>query len=54
MAKRYDQEEGIDYDEMFDLMTALEVTGILLALALHADINLCQINVKCAFLNSYL
>ena len=54
MAKGYNQEEGIDFDETFALVARLEAIRILLAFASHMNIKLYQMDVKCAFLNGYL
>ena len=54
VAQGYNQEEGIDYEETFDLVARLEAIRILLAFASSKNIKLFQMDVKCAFLNGYL
>ena len=54
MAKGYTQKEGIDYKEIFSLVTMLKSIRILLSIAAHYDYEISQINVKTAFLNGDL
>ena len=54
VAQGYNQEEGIDYEETFAPVARLEAIRILLAFASSKNINLFQMDVKCAFLNGYL
>ena len=54
MAKGYNQEEGIDFDETFALVARLEAIRILSTFASYMNIKLYQMDVKCAFLNVYL
>ena len=53
MAKGYNQEERIDFDETFAAIAQLEAIRILLASASHMNIKLYQMDVKCGFLNGY-
>ena len=50
----YNQEEGIDYEEMFAPVARLEAIQILVAFAGHMEIKLYQMDIKSAFLNRYL
>ena len=50
----YNQEEGIDFDEIFATVARLEAILIFLAFASNMNIKLYQMDVKCAFLNGYL
>ena len=54
VAKGYNQEKGIDYDETYAPVTRLEVVRLLLALSCIKGFKLYQMNVKIAFLNRYL
>ena len=54
MAKGYNQEEGIDYDETFAPVARLEAIRMLLAFASFMDFKLFQMDVKSAFLNGYI
>jgi len=54
VAKGYNQEEGIDFDETFALVARLEAIRILSTFASYMNIKLYQMDVKCAFLNVYL
>ncbi|KAL8133946.1 hypothetical protein AgCh_009131 [Apium graveolens] len=53
-AKGYSQEEGIDYDETFSLVTRLEAIRIFLAFAAHSNFKVYQMDVKSVFLNGEL
>nr|GEW70367.1 ribonuclease H-like domain-containing protein [Tanacetum cinerariifolium] len=46
----YTQEEGIDYDEVFVLVSRIEAVGLFLAYASFKDFVVYQIDVKSAFL----
>ena len=52
VAQRYNQEEGIDFDEIF--IARLESIRMLLVFACHKDFILYQMDVKSAFLNGYI
>ena len=54
VAQGYSQEEGIDFDESFVLVTRLESIRILLVFACYMDFKLYQMDVKSAFLNEYI
>ena len=54
MAKGYNQEEGIDYEETFAPVARLEAIRILLAFASMKGFRLYQMDVKSAFLNGYI
>ena len=54
MAQGYNQEEGIDFHENFVLIARLESIRMLLAFSCHKYFILYQIDVKSAFLNSYI
>jgi hypothetical protein len=51
VTKGYSQVEGLDFEEAFAPVVRLESICILLAYATHNDFNLCQMDVKSAFLN---
>ena len=51
VAKRYNQEEEIDFDETFAPVARLETIRLLLAYASIMDIKLYQMDVKSTFLN---
>nr|GEZ26497.1 copia protein [Tanacetum cinerariifolium] len=50
----YNQQEGIDYDKTYALITRLESIRILLAYACALDFKLFQIDVKSTFLNGFI
>ncbi|GJV86015.1 retrovirus-related pol polyprotein from transposon TNT 1-94 [Tanacetum coccineum] len=50
----YNQQEGIDYDETYALVTRLESIRILLAISCVNDFKLYQMDVKSAFLNGFI
>ena len=54
VAKGYNQEKDIDYDETFALVARLEAIRMLLAFASFMDFKLYQMDVKSAFLNSFI
>ncbi|GJU04772.1 retrovirus-related pol polyprotein from transposon TNT 1-94 [Tanacetum coccineum] len=54
VAQGYSQQEGIDYDETYALVSRLEYIRILLAYAYALDFKLFQMDVKNAFLNGLI
>ena len=54
VAKGYNQEEGIDYEETFAPVRRLEAIRMLLAFASFMYIKLYQMDAKCTFLNGYI
>nr|GEW21673.1 hypothetical protein [Tanacetum cinerariifolium] len=54
VAQGYNQQDGIDYDETYAPVARLESIRILLAYAYALDFKLFQMNVKSAFLNSFI
>ncbi|GJX90821.1 retrovirus-related pol polyprotein from transposon TNT 1-94 [Tanacetum coccineum] len=54
VAQGYNQQEGIDYDETYASVARLKSIRILLAYACALDFKLFQIDVKSAFLNSFI
>jgi len=54
VAKGYNQEEGIDFDETSAPLARLEAIQILLAFASCMNIKLYQMDLKYAFSNGYL
>ncbi|GJR36657.1 retrovirus-related pol polyprotein from transposon TNT 1-94 [Tanacetum coccineum] len=54
VAQGYNQQEGIDYDETYALVARLESIRILLAYDYALDFKLFQMDVKSAFLNSFI
>ncbi|GJX26440.1 retrovirus-related pol polyprotein from transposon TNT 1-94 [Tanacetum coccineum] len=54
VAQGYNQQEGIDYDETYAPATRLESIRILLAYACALYFKLFQMDVKSAFLNSFI
>jgi len=50
----YNQEEGIDYEEIFSPIARIEAIRILIAFAAHIEFKLCPMDVKSTFLNGYL
>ncbi|GJS92279.1 retrovirus-related pol polyprotein from transposon TNT 1-94 [Tanacetum coccineum] len=54
VARRYRQEEGIDFEESFAPVARLEVVWIFLAFAAHMNMIVYQMDVKTAFLNGIL
>jgi len=54
VAKGFSQVEGLDFSETFAPVARLEAIHILLTYAYSHDIKLFQMDVKSAFLNSYI
>ncbi|GJR22573.1 retrovirus-related pol polyprotein from transposon TNT 1-94 [Tanacetum coccineum] len=54
VAKGYGQEEGIDFEESFALVTRLEAVRIFMAYEAHKNFPIYQMDVKTEFLNSPL
>lgn len=54
MAKGYAQQEGIDYEETFSPIVIFSPIYNILAIAVHLDLELHQMNVKTTFLNREL
>jgi hypothetical protein len=54
MAKDFTQREGIDYNERFSPVSSKDSFRIIMALVVHYDLKLHQIDVKTSFLNGDL
>ncbi|GKB19414.1 retrovirus-related pol polyprotein from transposon TNT 1-94, partial [Tanacetum coccineum] len=54
VAQGYNQQEGVDYDETYAPVARLESIRILLAYVCALDFKLFQIDIKSAFLNSFI
>nr|GEY84068.1 retrovirus-related Pol polyprotein from transposon TNT 1-94 [Tanacetum cinerariifolium] len=54
VAQRYNQQEGIDFDETYAPVARLQSIRILLAYACAHDFKLNQMNVKSSFLNGFI
>ena len=55
LSKRFfDKVQGVDYDEIFSLVAMLKSVRIMLAIAAFYDYEICQMDVKTAFLNGFL
>jgi len=54
VAKGYNQEQGIDYGEIFVPVARLEVVRLLLAFACLKGFKLFQMDVKSVFLNGFI
>ena len=54
VAQGYSQEEEIDFEETYALMTRLEAIRILLPFSVSQSIKLFHMDVKSAFLNGYI
>ncbi|GKA88829.1 retrovirus-related pol polyprotein from transposon TNT 1-94, partial [Tanacetum coccineum] len=54
VAQGYNQQKGIEYDEIYAPVARLESVRILLAYACALDFKLFQIDVKSAFLNGFI
>src|SRR6266511_2065496 len=53
VAKGFRQVQGIDYDETFSPAVMLKSVRIMLEIAAFYDYEICQMDVKTAFLNVY-
>jgi hypothetical protein len=54
VAKGFRQIQGVDYKETFSPVAMLKSVRILLAIAAYYDYEICQMDVKTAFLNGHL
>ncbi|GJT62442.1 retrovirus-related pol polyprotein from transposon TNT 1-94 [Tanacetum coccineum] len=54
VAQQFRQEEGIDFEESFALITRIEAIRIFIANAANKSMTILQMNVKMAFLNGEL
>ena len=54
LAKGYNQQEGIDYEETFSPMVRFASIRLILAIIAHMDLELHHMDVKIAFLNGEL
>ena len=54
VAQRYNQEEGIDFNETFAPIARIKAIRLLLAFACHMNFKLFQMDVKNAFLNGFI
>ena len=54
VAKGYNQEEGIDYEETYAPVARLESIRMLCAFACYKNMTLYQMDVKSAFLNGFI
>ena len=54
VAQGYNQEEGIDFDEIFASVARLQAIRMLLAFACFREFKLYQMDVKSAFLNGFI
>ena len=54
VARGYTQKEGVDYEETFSPIAMLKSIRILLSIVACLDYEIWQMDVKTAFLNSYL
>ena len=54
VVKDYRQHYGIDYDEIFSFVTIFKSIRIMLAIAVHLNYKIWQMDVKTAFLNGEL
>ena len=54
LAKGYNQDEGINFDETYAPIARLEAIRLLLAYACMCNFKLSQMHVKGAFLNDFL
>ena len=52
--KSFRQVQGVDYDEIFSLVSMLKSVRIMLAIAAFYDYEIWQMDVKTAFLNGFL
>ena len=51
VAKGFTKKEGIDYKETFSLVSSKDSLRIIMALVVHFDLELHQMNVRTVFLN---
>ena len=51
---KVNQKEDIDFNETFALVAKIEAIRLLLAFVCHMDFKLFQMDVKSAFLNSFI
>ena len=49
VAKDFTQHEGIDYNETFSLLSSKDSFRIIMALVVHFDLELHQMDIKIAF-----
>ena len=54
VAQGYNQQEGIDYEEIFSPIARLEAIRMLLAFVCHKNFILYQMDVKSTFLNAFI
>ena len=54
MAKGYNQREGIDFKEIFSLVSTKDSLRIIMVIVSHFDLELHQMNVRTTFLNGDL
>lgn len=54
VAKEYNQEEGINYEDTYASLACHESIRCILTFACWVDLNLCQMDVKFAFLNGFI
>ena len=54
VAEGYKQKYGVDYEEVFALVTRMETIHLLISLAAQMKWKIYQLDVKSAFLNGYL
>ena len=52
--KVFDKVQGVDYDEIFSLVSMLKSVRVMLAIAAFYDYDIWQMDVKTAFLNGYI
>ena len=54
VAKKYNQEEEIDFDETYAPVVRIEAIRLLLVFTYYMDFKLYQMNVKNIFLNNFI
>ncbi|GJW77516.1 retrotransposon protein, putative, ty1-copia subclass [Tanacetum coccineum] len=54
VAKGYTQLYGVDYEETFSPVADIRAIRILISIAAYSDYEICQMDIKTAFLNGYL